>query len=194
MKKLLVIIMMFTFSTVAQSAEKKKSSHSNSPTVVVSENNDQSAASDNNMSIELGFKQSALHFGVAFVKEMDPVDLGGYFFFQTDKKYNDTPRVNQVISFGGLAKFYAMKSAKANAYIAPGFGIHMIKDSMDTVAGSTQKSDKTAVGPLLKIGATLALNPTLNVGLEYTQLANWFDELILDSSFTYTSAVVSFSF
>jgi hypothetical protein len=60
-----------------------------------------------------------------------------------------------------------------DAYLAPGVGIHMIKDVAD---GATTKADVSTIGPTLRIGALMQMTPTMKMGLERFEIWNWLDD------------------
>ncbi len=134
----------------------------------------------------LGFTNSAINIGATYEKNIDNVGMGGYFFLQTDKEKNGTKIVRQTTSLGGIIKLHLMNNSKFDAYLAPGFGIHMFKDVDD----NGKKSDKTTFGPMAKIGGMLKITPTVAGGIERSAFANWFDENS-PSSVEYWSAVIS---
>lgn len=191
MNKLLLIATALVLSTHTLAADKKKSSTNNAPAMdsasapSYSSNYSNYGSSSASMTATMGFAVGAVNLGVDYVKKMDPVDLGGYVFLQTEKKKNNTALVNQMTSFGAIAKFHLLDTSKLKAYIAPGFGLHMTKDSSD--------SSKTVVGPIMKIGAQIALNSKTALGLENTQIVNWFEDSVTYSA-NYYSAALTFEF
>jgi hypothetical protein len=140
----------------------------------------------------LGFTQGAVNFGAQYGKKSDGYDLGGYFFLQTDKEKSGTKIVNQVMSFGGQLKMHVAETSSVDVYVAPGFGIHMIKDVADASA-SSGKTDVTAFGPTMKVGAMIAMSSTMKIGLERTEIWNWFDEKAVSSA-AFMSAAMALTF
>lgn len=141
----------------------------------------------------LGFTKSAVNLGGQYDKGMDSYDMGGYIFIQTNKDKNSIPVVNQVLSFGGQMKVHVAQTAKADVYVAPGVGLHMIKDVYDTA--TAKKDDVTTIGPTLRVGALFAITPTVKAGIERLDLVNWFDDKAGSQAvYTYYAAALSFGF
>ncbi|UXR64313.1 hypothetical protein EZJ49_14690 [Bdellovibrio bacteriovorus] len=134
-------------------------------------------------SINLGMSSSALNIGGRMEFDNDQGALGAYIFLQTEKKDAGVP---QVLTFGAHSMLRLVESTNATAYLAPGFGISMIKmDGMD---------DKTVVGPSFRYGGQLKLpNGAGALGLERLEAWNWFDSDSA-SSVAFTSVVYSFNF
>lgn len=137
----------------------------------------------------LGMTRGASHLGAQFDRGGDGHDLGGYFFYQSNKDKGGAPIVYQVMSFGGQLKIHAVSNRSIDLYVAPGLGLHMIKDIPD--AG--KKTDVTAIGPTMRIGALLPLTSTVKIGIERLDLVNWFDDKA-DGTSTYYSAALAFVF
>lgn len=137
----------------------------------------------------LGFNRSAVSLGAQYEKAATYSDLGGYFFLQTAKEKNNTPVVNQVMSFGGQMKVH-LPTNRVDAYLAPGLGVHMIKDIPD---GTGKKDDVTAVGPIMRIGVLFPINNSMKLGIERLDIVNWFDDKATNE-YSYYSAAMSFAF
>ncbi|MFN7727868.1 MAG: hypothetical protein ACK5P7_01795 [Bdellovibrio sp.] len=142
--------------------------------------------------VGLGFTKGAFNIAAQYEKRSDGLGHGGYFFFQADKEKNGSKSVNQVMSFGGQMKAHVLNTNRVDAYLAPGFGLHMIKDVPDASA-SSGKTDVTAFGPTLRIGVLLPISPTMKVGLDRLELWNWFDEKA-SSAYAFYSATMAFDF
>ncbi len=154
------------------------------------------ASSGGEFTANLGMTKSVVHLGAQYDKPSSYSDIGGFLFIQTGKEKQKTPIINQVLSFGGQMKVHLTSGNKADVYIAPGFGIHMVKDVQDDdFATTTKKSDVTAVGPITRIGVLFPINNSTKIGIERFEIVNWFDDkFYAASSFAYYSAAMSFSF
>jgi hypothetical protein len=141
----------------------------------------------------LGFSSSAPHLGVQYHQEKSSsVSAGGYLFHQTSKDKSGVKIVNSMTSLGGQFKLDLLSSGEFTAYLAPGFGVHMIKDIPD-MSNSGRTTDVTALGPSFRIGALLkALNNNkFRVGLERFEVWNWMSEETA-SSIAYSGVVFEF--
>jgi hypothetical protein len=138
----------------------------------------------NNITGLLGFTKAAVNFGVNYEHRVDTIGFGGYFHYSSEKKDNFAN--NQITSFGGIAPIHFLDDAHMDTYLAPGFGVHMIK-------GLGAQDDVTTFGPLWKLGALFKISNNVKVGLERTELVNWFtDKATADA--VYTNAALSFAF
>ena len=142
--------------------------------------------------VGLGFTKGAFNIGAQYEKRNEGLGYGGYFFFQADKEKSGAKIVNQVMSLGGQMKAHVLNTNRVDAYLAPGFGLHMIKDVPDASATSG-KTDVTAFGPTMRIGVLLPISATMKVGLDRLEIWNWFDEKA-PSAFAYYSATMAFEF
>ncbi len=186
MNKLVLITSIFSAS-IALAQKPAKSAPAASP--APSYSSSYSSRGDAEISGNLGFQRGAANFGVAYTKMNGDYGFGGYFFMQTNKDKSSVPVVNQVMSAGGIAKIYLTeKNGKFSAYLAPGVGVHMIKDVVDDKG---KKADKTIIGPLMKLGGQVRMSPALSVGIERTDISNWFDEDAA-ASYEHWSALVTF--
>jgi hypothetical protein len=131
------------------------------------------SSSGNEITGSLGFVQTAVNVGVQYTKKMSDYGMGGYFFLQSQKERSNTVIVNQVMSVGGQMKANLVDTSVLNAYMAPGFGIHMIKD----VSDAGKKSDKTVFGPTFRTAVLFGITPTMKLGFEHFQYWNWFDDV-----------------
>lgn len=138
----------------------------------------------------LGFTSSAVHFSAQYEKASTYSDVGGYFFLQTSKEKSGVQLVNQVMSFGGQMKVH-LSSGRVDTYIAPGVGVHMIKDIQDATTG--KKDDVTAVGPTMRVGVLFPMSSTMKLGLERLDIVNWFDDKAVPSM-SYYAAAMAFTF
>jgi len=126
---------------------------------------------------KLGFNQGAANFGVGYNLMNDGAGFGGYFHMQTEKKSNGTINVNQAMAFGGNFKINVIDSAHAVAYVAPGFGIAMIKE-IGTATGGGTASDETTFGPSFSVGGQIKLPAGMAIGIERLAYANWFNDKV----------------
>lgn len=139
--------------------------------------------SANSLTGLIGFSQSAVSFGANYEHRLDTMGVGGYFLYSGEQK--DAGK-NQTISFGGLAPMHLLDDSRLDVYLAPGFGITMVK-------GISGQEDQTIFGPLWKIGAMFKMNSTVKVGLEQTNLVNWFSDKV-SADVNYTNFAVNFAF
>jgi hypothetical protein len=136
----------------------------------------------------LGFSQSALNFGVNYENRLESTfGVGGFFHYSSEKK--DAFK-NQTMAFGAMAPAHLLDSSRLDAYVAPGFAVLMIK-GFDTSAYG--KDDQTTFGPIWKMGVLFKMSPTLKVGLEQTEIINWFTDKAAPQG-SYTNAALNFSF
>ncbi len=140
------------------------------------------AYNDKSASINLGMSSSALNVGGRLELENTQAALGGYLFLQTEKKDAGIP---QVLSFGAHSLIKLVDTSSVNAYLAPGFGISMIK-----MEGA---DDVTAVGPSFRYGAQMKLRTNGAIGVERLEVWNWFDSKSASNA-AFTSLVYSFAF
>ena len=150
------------------------------------------STSMNQITGSLGLTAGAINLGVTYIKPMADFGFGGYFFFQTSKDKNNVPVVNQVMALGGLINVNVVDNRSVRAYVAPGFGIAMLKDSYNLTSG--KKSDETLIGPSFKIGAQLKTSGNFMIGLERQQFTNWLNDNVGGSTAEYYSAVGTFEF
>jgi hypothetical protein len=169
MKSLILIaVSVFAVSAFAQKNKVSTSSSSSSATTSMS------SYSDAELTGTLGFVNSAPNLGVQYNKlSSSNLGVGGYFFLQTDKENNNSKVVYQTLSFGGQMKAHLVRASGYEAYLTPGFGLHMLKDYPDSSASG--KSDLTGIGPTLRIGVLRAISPTMKIGLERLELWNWLE-------------------
>lgn len=133
----------------------------------------------------IGFSQAAVTFGANYEHRQDALGLGGYFLYSGEQKDGGK---NQVISFGGIAPMHLLDDSRLDVYLAPGFGISMIK-------GISPQSDQTIFGPVWKIGALFKMTPEVKIGLEQMTLVNWFsDQPHIGSAAMFTNFAVNFAF
>lgn len=141
-----------------------------------------SAYSEKTASINLGMSSSALNIGGRMEFDNSQGAFGGYIFLQTEKKDADVP---QVLSLGAHSLLKLVDAVNVNAYLAPGFGLSMVK-----MEGT---DDTTVVGPSIRIGAQLKLEVGGALGIERFEAWNWFDSKST-SNVAFTSLVYSFGF
>ncbi len=152
------------------------------------------SSSPNQLSASLGLVAGAINLGVTYVKPAPDYGLGGYFFYQTSKDKNNLPLVNQVTALGALVNVNAIDNRSVRAYLAPGFGLALVKDGSINL-NTLKKSDETLVGPSFKIGVQLKTSGNFMIGLERMQFVNWLNDSV-NSYVTgeYYSAVGTFEF
>jgi opacity protein-like surface antigen len=146
-------------------------------------------ASNNSLTGLLGFSQSAVNFGVNFENRVETsYGLGGFFHYSSEKK--DNAGKNQTMAFGAMAPVHLLDNSHFDAYLAPGFAVLMVK-GFD--GSSFSKDDQTTFGPAWKIGVMYKMASNVKLGIEQTQLINWFSDKAA-SQFVYTNAAMEFSF
>ncbi len=154
-----------------------------------------SQPSESELAVQLGFTAGGAHLGLDYNKMSSGSGIGGYFFYQTEKKSNNVIVVNQVMSFGGTYKVVVAENKMSSAYISPGFGVHMAKEASLPNATTGKQSDETLIGPVMKIGALYKAKPNFSIGIERTALSNWFNDSVLFSSdVSYYSVAAVFNF
>ncbi len=129
---------------------------------------------NNELTALLGFQAGAPNIGVDYARMNNGVGFGGYFFMQTSKEKGGATLVSQVMAFGGLFKLNLIDTVHAKAYVAPGFGLSIVKDGAISATGS--KSDETVIGPMWKMGVSLKLANSFHLGLETTAFGNFFND------------------
>ncbi len=135
----------------------------------------------------IGFSQSALGFGANFEnRHSQNFGVGAYFLHSSENK---NAGKHQVISFGGMLPVHMVDTYDLDLYLAPGFGIHMIKGLNNGASGE----DQTTFGPMWKIGFLYKVSSNVRIGLEQSQIVNWFSEKSY-SQFTYTNFAANFIF
>ena len=139
--------------------------------------------SGNNVKGIIGFSQSAVNFGADYEKRLNGMGVGGYFLYSSEKK--DAGK-NQTISIGAMAPAHVMDDHHLDVYIAPGFGITMVK-------GLSPQDDQTVFGPSVKTGILFKMTPAVQLGLDTIYLVNWFSDKV-GPSVTYTNFAVNFGF
>lgn len=185
-----IFIAMTLICSAGAFAQSKKMT--NPPMATITQTAPQSAQTE--ITGHIGFLAGAVHIGADYNKMSSGSGLGGYFFYQTEKKSNNTVVANQVMSFGGTYKVVVAENKMSSAYIAPGFGIHMAKEAGVPNATTGKQSDETLIGPVLKIGALYKVNPDLSIGIERKAITNWFSDSVYLSEAAYYSVAAVFSF
>lgn len=142
----------------------------------------------------VGMVAGALNFGATYTKLTSDLGLGGYLFYQAGKDKNGGPVVNQMTAFGILSKITIFDSMRFRAYLAPGFGMAMVKDVSISATGT--KSDENIIGPTFKIGAQFKTSGNLKVGVERMLFSNWTNDSLnlYNGPAEFTSASFSFDF
>lgn len=136
----------------------------------------------------VGFTQSAPNFGANYERRIDNnMGVGGYFHFASEQK-NGFGK-NQTMSFGAMAPMHLLDNSRADVYLAPGFGITMVKG----ITGTLVPDDQTIFGPIWKVGAMFKMTSSVKLGLEQTHITNWFTDK-LPSDMEYTNFAVNFAF
>ncbi len=150
------------------------------------------STSMNQITAGLGLVAGAINLGVTYVKPMADFGFGGYFLHQTSKDKNNVPLVNQITALGGLINVNVIDNRSVRAYLAPGFGIAMLKDGYNLATG--KKSDETLIGASFKIGVQMKTSSNFMIGLERMQISNWLNDNIGSYTDEYYSAVGTFEF
>lgn len=141
---------------------------------------------------KLGFSAQAFHIGVDYNKMLDGTGIGGYFFYQANKKSGAQTSAYQVMSLGATYKVNFIDNNHIIGYMSPGFGIHMVKEIGFSATGTP--SDETVLGPVYKIGTQIKVKPTFAIGLERTALVNWLNDKVPGGEFVYFSVAGTFWF
>lgn len=145
-----------------------------------------SFAGEKSATVVAGFSQSAVGFGANYENRIsNQLGLGGYFLHSSEK--NDANK-NQVIAIGAFANGHIIDNNDFELYLAPGFGILMVKGQRGTLSND----DQTTFGPAWKMGFLFKATPNVKLGLEQTELVNWFSEKA-PGHFSMTNFAVSFS-
>ncbi|MEZ0392082.1 MAG: hypothetical protein ACAH59_07710 [Pseudobdellovibrionaceae bacterium] len=139
---------------------------------------------ENNVTALLGFTQTAMNFGANYERRLDTMGVGGYFHFSSEEKDNQINR--QTMSFGAMAPAHVLDDNRFDIYLAPGFGVTMIK-------GVATENDETVFGPTIKTGMLFKFTPTVKAGIEHFYFTNWFNDKA-QASGQYTNAALSFAF
>ena len=110
------------------------------------------------------------------------------------KDKNNTTVVNQIMAFGGLLKVNIVNNNKIRAFMAPGFGMAMLKDASVNAAG--KKSDENLISPTFKMGVQYKFNSNILVGIERMLVTNWLNDSIntLGYPTEYTSVAATYEF
>lgn len=144
-------------------------------------------ADDKSATALIGFSQSSLGFGANYENKISQtLGLGGYFLYSSEKK--DASK-NQVISFGGAATAHLIDNNDFEVTMGPGFGIIMVKGQTGTLSAD----DQTTFGPSWKMGFLFKTKTQLKLGLEQTELVNWFSEKA-PGHFSFTNFALNFQF
>ena len=148
----------------------------------------------NEITGNFGLHAGAVNFGVTYVKANPDFGFGGYFFMQSSKDKNNTTVVNQIMAFGGLLKVNIVNNNKIRAFMAPGFGMAMLKDASVNAAG--KKSDENLISPTFKMGVQYKFNSNILVGIERMLVTNWLNDSIntLGYPTEYTSVAATYEF
>lgn len=150
-----------------------------------------SAPGQNELTANLGMASGAVNLGVNYAQMHGSTGFGGYFQMQTEK---DKGIVDQIITLGALYKINVIDNSKAALYVAPGFGLAMVKvQSIDPITGNWRTDDRTCFGPSMKIGAQIKATPTFSIGVERSLITNWFEEKA-NGSAEITSLAGTFSY
>ena len=94
--------------------------------------------------------------------------MGAYFLHSSENK---NAGKHQVISFGGMLPVHMVDTYDLDLYLAPGFGIHMIKGLNNGASGE----DQTTFGPMWKIGFLYKVSSNVRIGLEQSQIRSRLD-------------------
>lgn len=189
------ILIAFTFiCTVGAFAQTKKMTNSTQTAQTQMTSFAPSQPSHAEVIGHIGMLASAIHIGADYNKMTSGSGIGGYFFYQTEKKSNNVAVANQVMSFGGTYKVVVADDRQYSAYVAPGFGIHMAKEAGIPNATTGKQSDETLIGPILKIGALYKVNPGFSIGLERKSITNWFSDSVYFNEAAYYTVAAAFNF
>jgi opacity protein-like surface antigen len=167
------VLLAFAFSANVHAQPRKMSPPPMAPKQTY--NSSYSVSAENEVTGLFGMVAGSPNFGVTYIRSKTDFGFGGYFFMQSSKDKNNVPVVSQVMAFGGLMKVTLMENRMVKAYIAPGFGIAMVKDG-STSAATGKKSDETIISPIYKLGVQFKASPNFIVGLERFQLSNWLND------------------
>ncbi len=136
----------------------------------------------------IGFTKSAVNFGVNYEHRLESnLGVGGYFLYSSEHKEGLTGN-NQLTSFGAILPAHLIDDHKLDVYLAPGFGIFMVKG-----LSNFNQDDQTTFGPLWKMGFQYKVASNVKVGLERTEIVNWFTDK-LAGNYDYTNFAISFGF
>lgn len=135
----------------------------------------------------VGFTRGALNLTAEYESRQSNIrSNGGYFFMQTEKT---SAGIGQVMALGGYMPLHLLAKNVVDLYVAPGFGIAMVKVTSATGGSTTE----TGIGPSLKIGAEYRTSDTVSVGLQYSNYYNWFAEKA-PAGDSFSSAAMTFLF
>ncbi len=112
----------------------------------------------------VGLDRGAINLGAEYLSRSGSTGFSGYFLMATEKTAVSKP---QLLIFGVGMPLYFYDNRKQNAYITPGLGIILVKNS--------DVSD-TVFGPQIKIGTQFELSPQLHIGLEEMLTTNALSE------------------
>jgi len=164
MKKLLITLLcVFSIPVLAQKNTRAPAQ--------VSTNNMTFASSSKALGLNVGFTKGALNIGATFDSGRETGAFGGYFFYQTEKKENNTISVYNTMAFGGHVNLNIFNQNDWAFTVRPGFGLAMVKD----VPTTTGKSDETLIGPSIRWSFTHKLNGGQEIGIEKVDFWNLFN-------------------
>lgn len=175
----LILVAAVLVLTTSAFGQVKKMSPPPRPTTVTSVPTYTSSTPQNEVTVNLGLFGGALNLGGTYIRQMTDFGFGGYLFIQSAKDKNSDTVVSGLTAFGALIKVNLIDRNSIQAYIAPGFGIAMVKDGsrvLNAVTGVYKKSDENMIGPMAKIGIIYKSSPTFKVGLERMQFSNWLND------------------
>lgn len=174
--KMILVSLVFAVGTTAFAQAKKMSPPPKPTSTTVSSAPSYSANSHsaNEITGNFGLVGGAVTIGGTYVKQMSDFGFGGYIFFQSSKDKNNTPVVSGFTALGALIKVNVYENSSIRAYMAPGFGIAMVKDA--SVDGNGKKSDENLISPTFKMGVQYKTQGNLIIGLERMQFANWLND------------------
>jgi len=122
----------------------------------------------------LGLTAGAFHLGVDYIRTGAGLDWGGYFFMQSSKDKNSVTTVSQAMALGAMVRVSLLDNSKWRVFVAPGFGVNMVKDG--SISTAAKKSDESIIGPSFKLGVQLKMAPQFLLGLEKTQFYNMLND------------------
>lgn len=196
MKMILATLVFAASTTVMAQAKKMAPPPARPTTTAVSSTPTYSAPSSSASEItgNFGLVGGAVNIGGTYVKQLPDFGFGGYFFFQSSKDKNSVPVVSGVTALGALIKVNVYENHSIRAYMAPGFGIAMLKDA--SVSDTGKKSDENLISPTFKMGVQYKTAGNLVIGLERLQFANWLNDSLnaYAGPAEYYSVAASFAF
>lgn len=189
--KLILATLVLTASTTVFAQTKKMAPPPVRPTTTTAAPSYSYSNPQSEITANIGMASGAFNIGATYVKLLGDFGFGGYLFHQSAKEKNNVPVVVSATAFGALIKVNVYENNSVRAYMAPGFGIAMLKDA--SVDATGKKSDETIIGPSLKLGVQYKTAGNLVIGLERMEVSNWFNDSVSAPGPVY-SVAASFTF